>query len=363
MFFVVACFLTVSSCEKVGRHRNPKINVVVTSEDTKSAYTNTHGLEVLGGFMMTVFVDEDYSDFTVDPPEEVGEAGVYIEPVNANTPNVHFHTGSWTIDNNKEWVANVTTRFLCHAPAVLPHAGSCTPATRSDVTYGWGEDGHEKEISFSYEMADAGQTNPISGFCYDADNCADLIFAYADKVYDGSSPTISLKFNHALSRVTFVVSPDDGTFDNTLTIKSIAINAVPSSGDCVFDGGETAVGDKFTWTNLGTKKNYAQSYDASFLERPDGWTLGHYSKNSTSYTTYTADNSFFFIPHTLSGAQITIVFVDSGQEISRTVSLPNDTWKAGYVYKYKIGATVLSRTILVNVTLDDWINYDDKLII
>lgn len=364
---VLACAFA-SSCEKLekgGRVSRPiRINVTnVNTDVTKALVTNTHGLEVLGGFMLNAYVEDEYYDYTVSPAVKVGDAGSYLEPDDQDTPNVHFHTGVWTIDNNKNWVANITTRFYCHAPADMNCADGCTPAVRSNIVHKWNVSGHEKEMSFSYAMAAAGQSNPITHYCHDADNCNDLLFAYADKVYDGDSETIDLTFYHALSRVTFIVSPNDDTFDNTLEIKTITITSIPRSGNCTFIPSATNVEDKFVWSGLGAGASYTQSYDATFLTKPEGWTESGYTRDSHTYALWAADNSFFFIPHTLSSAQVTIVFVDNGTEIPRTTTLPADTWEAGKYYKYKIGATVLGREIKVDVTLDDWTNYDDKLII
>lgn len=359
IFVAFVCLLSAVSCEKAGADRTGQISLKVRTFETKASITTTHGLEALGGFVMNAYVDNEYYDFTVSPAVKKGDAGSYIASTNSNTANVHFHTGVWTIDNNKNWVANIKTRFFCHAPAEMTHAEWATGGSRTNVVHKWNIADHEDETTFSYAMQAEGQTDPVSGDPIDADNCTDLLFAYAEKTYNGTSDNIDLTFHHALSRVTFAVSPNDGSFDTSLKIKSIEVLNVPSSGDCLFDGSANT----FSWSNYGTKKNYAQSYNCKFATKPSGWTEGTYTKDSNTYKIYTADNSFFLIPHTMSSVQLRIVFEDAGGEIPRTVTLPNDTWQAEKYYKYKIGATVLGRVITVDVTLDEWINYDDKLVI
>lgn len=357
---LVAMSILTVSCGKMDEaHRKGTIGVRVSASETKSEVITTHGLEVLGGFVLSAYVDDEYYDYSVNPSRKEGDAGVYLQPSDNNTANVHFHTGQWTIDNNKNWVADVNTRFYCHAPAEMTHAAGGTGGVRSNIVHRWNSADHEDETSFSYAMPQAGQFNPISGDLIDAENCTDLLFAYADRYYDGHEDYVDMFFRHALSRITFCVSPDDGSFDKTLSIKSIALKSIPKSGNCVFAGKSGS----FTWSGLGEAADYAQSYNASFKSLPAGWSKGTFTRDSENYTIYTANNSFFCIPHSLSGAQMSIVFIDNGEEITRTVTLPADTWEAGKYYKYKIAATVLGRTIKVDVTLDEWINYDDKLII
>lgn len=354
----ILALLMVLSCNKEERIKTPGIGVRVQSADmtTRSSALRTHGLEVQGRFVMTAVLSDEYYDYTANPPQKLGDAGTYF-----GNKDVEYHNGSWSINDEPVWVANIATRFWSHAPKTIE-------GTRSITTPGATSD----DESFTYSFPANGQTNPITGDAIDADKMDDIIFAYNQRTYHGpADQTIDITFYHALSQVCFAVSPNDGTFDTTLKIKKIALVGVPSSGSCVFHGTEDEVGDKFTWSSLGTTKTYTQSYNAAFSSRPSGWTEGTFEKDSETYKIWTADNSFFCIPHTIStngtlnGVQMQITFDDTGDEIVRTVYLDAQdeatTWLPGYYYKYKIKAGVLGRKIEVEVELDEWNNYDDKL--
>lgn len=382
--------ISFQACSKdarisVGR----SISVRVDTESTRSAVITTKTLEEAGEFVMDAWLDADYytdsndpSGTTVDIPHHVNSGG---------TANVNYISDEWQLKNGECWVADLNTRFWCHAPASVngtlsiddPYNPHRTGEAKT-VDHGADDDaettvGKIVKQDFSYTMPAGGQTDG-SGNHIDADNSDDIIFAYARQRYNGTNDYVNLHFYHAMSEIIFCVSTDDGTFDKTLELTSIKLENIYTKGNCSFNGPETHVSgtdpeDYFTWTGISTPGVYTQTYNASFYpdvpEEEDGWVEGKYNKGTAGSPDwkklYSTTNNFFFIPQdnraTGKGAVVmTATFNDNGTSVQRTVTL-TDLWKPGYYYKYKIKATTIGRYITLSVSLVEWKNFDDKMIV
>lgn len=366
-----------------------KIRLRVNTSQTRSIETTTSGLEKAGKFVLDAFCDDDWE--RRDDHNNVigsGSAGAYItsgDNYNAiyssaqvdDTGRTDEHSDFWYINDASgvetyNWLANDMIRFWCH----WPNEAGCNGSLYFPVS---GKPGAgSTQMSFGYYLPSA-----VPGD--DADNQQDIVFAYAERKYSGGNDNIDINFNHPLSEIRFCVSPDDGTFDVSLSIKNIEITNVPQGGTCLFNGKgliqpTTANPDPmFTWTvDPAYIVNCSQDYDeVMFDSKPDGWNDSSY-KNASDETKhlYVTTNNFMLIPHTpafttagnSSNAQLSVTFgnTGTGSDIIKTVDInPGSAtvWKPGHYYTYKICATLLGRDIHVYVILQDWTDRDSKIII
>lgn len=285
----------------------------VNIQDTKSAVVTTDNLST---FQIYAVADDAYVD---NATETNYEAGAYFTDVAARNGD------TWDMGDTHYWLNNVGIHFWCW----YPKNGELASRTINPPAAG------DNTLSFSYSLP-----TPSAG--NDATNQKDLIFAgYSDTRSFNENSTeddgkFDLTFYHPLSEIRFAVSPDDGTFNSGLRIKSIGFSGLKSSGDCVFTPASS-----FAWSNLAGNAAYSQIYNAAFTSAPAGWTVGSYTDAlSTSRTLYTTENVFFMIPQTLSSATLEVVFVNiaDGRETPKQVLL-NDIWAAGKYYTYKIKAS------------------------
>lgn len=387
-FFMLStcCLFTTTGCEKEPMAGKKAISVVVEGiEDavTKAPAFTEQSFRELGEFVMDIWVDDDYyaEDNTLITEHH------YVS--SSGSANVSFGSGSWSLSPSANWVDDDIMTFWCYAPASTNGTMNVSDPTGTP----------KRNMSFTYTLPNGGVTS--GGNHIDADNQDDIMFSYKAVVHtintgsytstqksEFSTNNVSLQttdevpltFHHALSMVNFCVSPDDGTFDKTVSIKSISISGVSNTGTCTANGPkvlekqpdtDNTSGTKniFTWSSLGTsgtaaQRTYTQTYNASFNSCPAGWTADTFG--SSHNTRYTCNNAFFMIPQNItSAAKLTIVFEADGADIEVVKDLTGGgaayDWIPDRYYTYKIGATTLGRTIKATVTLVDWENYDDKL--
>ena len=352
--FAPALFL-LASCEKTGTGGSKTIQVTVSSDYiTKSTDLTTNGLEKLGEFVLDAWLDDEYIDYVNDPGKTITDRH-YIN--SGGAANVSYSAGKkWSLKTASNWIGSDQTRFWCYAPA----GATGLSITSTDLC-------KKEKLDFTYSLP-APATGSSTGT--DADNQEDLVFAYNTKTYikGKSSEEVDLTFHHALSKINFMVSPDDGTFDTTLKIKQISIVGIASSGNCTFTGPNTLTDPQttaFAWSGHGEKKTYRQNYEASFTSTPSGWSAGTYTNDTGTYSTLRCDNAFFVIPQTLTdAAKVRIIFDDNGRTTAELeADLHNIEWEADKYYTYKITATTIDRYINFGVTLQDWSDKDDKILI
>lgn len=342
---VIAAGLAAAvSCQKysVGK----LISVRVTANDTKSVVTTTSSLVSSGKFVMAAYLDDPAEDSEGNAVDQA-----YIVPGTNNSANVTMSSGSWHIAGTPKWVAGTVTRFWCWHPESVTSRVITLPEA----------DAKASSIAFTYQTPDADPDHKT-----DADNSKDLLFSYAARTYSKGSPIVDITFHHALAQVNFCVSTNDGSFDKNLVIKNITISGIKSYGEASFTGDGNGSG-AFTWANQDGAVTYGQDYDAVFTgSTVESWTASTYTKDGSKYNLYTCDNAFYLIPQTLTDdAMISVTFSDGvNPDMTVTRPLGKDTvWSADKYYSYKIGATTLGREIKLSVTLADWSDRDDKIII
>lgn len=260
------------------------------------------------------------------------------------------------VNSDHYWLNGVNIHFWSFAP-VRSDLDTAAEGLLSITTPSAGEN----SISFSYALP---TTSPGS----DASNQKDIVFAgnSETRTFNGSGAlsssssrndsNVDIYFYHPLSEIQFAISPTDGSFyTEGLGIKTITISGLSSSGDCLFTRPST-----FVWSNPDTAdKTYSEDYDTFFDSTstpPTDWSSGTFTdKESHTQTIYVCDNSFFMIPQTLSGAQLSVIFKKrDGTTIEKSVVLDNDTWKPGKYYKYKLSATTIGRDVEFSATVLDW---------
>lgn len=396
LILTVALFMTGCRKSDILTADGTPIKVSVSTVNTKSVAMTTNGILVAGHFVLDAFVTDEYKLYDEEGHETSTQPGGQYISSNGNY-NVFYSASSYPDTDRDEsdvtegwyikdasgyetydWIKDNLTRFWCRWPAAgeldSDDEGRCV------VTL---PDKDSEIMNFTYQMPVPVSTKPYT----DATRQKDILFAYAEKKYDGGSNLVDIKFNHPLSKVCFCVSPDDGSFDTNLIIKDISISGVPNGGSCGFHGkGQITNGGSnpmFVWSGQSGSSTFRQTYNVSFSGNgvPAGWDDNNRYKSqsdSKDYNVYyaeddikkehplkkyTCENAFMMIPHTLSGASLKVTFgnTGTGSDIPVSVDLPEDTWYPGYYYCYKISAATIGRTIKVGISLAEWDNYDDKL--
>lgn len=377
----------------------------VMGVETKGATISTEGNEQHGtisesiakdGFVLNAFAESEYYDNTVAEGAEGSitnkyPAGLYFKKGVSKTSD------GWAIAGTPDWINGVVMTFWSWNTAA--DADDVISLPNPAYTIGSGN------LVFDYTLpASTAETT-----CQDATNQKDILIAYNSekRIFDKDSgeitsgtgtytesakDAINIHFYHALSEVLFAVSPDDGKYDTNIKIKSICIKNVYASGTCTVTGSYlpwTSPSDPsqgFVWTYGSDTQihNFVQNYDGDFsgfdsvnpqefLPKPNSetqesqssWHRGTYSDNSTSPATtrsiYSCNEKFFMIPQTLpTTAVLAVTFTDGVNDTTQeasiydTVNSADNTWKAGYYYKYKINYQATGGVITFSVSLVDW---------
>ena len=410
VIIMLSVMVILVSCTKidVDYDYDTTIKLQVNTEgSTKGTVTTTDVLKASGAFSMMAYLSDKYvkrldpsypkSPFdrgdgtavgTGEEPFKFGDDdGKYFDD-DAENGNVTLSKDGWGISGNPKWVSGVDTYFWAWHPVTIPDDRRVISDPEDDETTVFPEDPKDPDsprspktgkLSFSY-------TTPTPDGATDADRAEDLLFAYSKKRFvekkdlTDSDKTINITFHHALSQVRFCVSTDDGTFDESLKIKSISISNLATSGNAYFtDSGnaennqyayDTSHGsyDKFVWTGQAGTATFGQTYNADFsTSTVSGWTKGSYTKDTHTYNLYTCENVFFMIPQTVTSSnKITVVFDYEGEDITKTIDIADSTgniWLGDYYYTYKIKATTLGRDIDFSVSLVGWSNRKEEIFI
>lgn len=391
----VALCCLVASCTKPEHRRvggDGLIHVVVDAESgTKSSVITKAGIR---NFIMEAYVDRDvFKDVTGKSADtRVGNAYIAPHPTYLQENVIYSDEAgaSWKL---KRW-ANGAVQDNCYWAS---SDGNMSFWSRLKSSNG------KNEITIDSEHSALYLTSPnIDGekgvkmvFDYslpkpdsinDATNQEDLVFSYWQDTLVNTTPAaeeptypeyqdVHVHFYHALSQIRFCFSNQDGSFQDGLQIKSIAIGDVASGGTCTFWGNKAMDefvnhGDKgrdvasiFSWTDLKENKTYRQHYGVtvnSSVESYSGWTKGSYKKESTDFDLFTCQNVFMMIPQTLGPkACVRLTIVDSskpaGQQEQEFISYlkpQGEKWEAGKYYTYKLNYQ--ANQISFSATLVDW---------
>ena len=221
----------------------------------------------------------------------------------------------WTGKNNTYyWPKTGSLVFACLSPA----DAFASVETTHDVV--------EDKFEFSY-------VNPN-----DTELTRDIMWTDCTLSVDEQEGGVPVKFNHALSWITFKVQGKDGdaVLNGGFKVNSITINNVKTKAHFV--------SSEKSWTSHKTPKNYVVF---------DG------VKELTATTTVIEDHSkgTLVIPQTeTAGYTATLVYTNTlgDTDIVETIELPLGAgWALGVHYTYTI--TFSSTEILIAPTVEDWI--------
>lgn len=377
---VSAFFFGIQSCtskngaDSPGRKSDTPIVAKVRSAATKVPAITTGRLQAApyGKFVMDAWVDSDYIDHSISSTELQTDRHV-IKGV-----DVLYDNGSakWDLAKEEYWINGVNMRFWCYAPESINGIRTIT-----------GQSDNRSDMDFSYVLPAGGYM--LDGKYADATRQDDLLFSYnkESRSFDISDNIIShsgsrsddkidITFEHALSQVSFAICVSDNSFNLNLVddILIISLSNVASSADCTFDG-EAPDGNFFSWGEPGATSTYTQGYALD--------NLGYYSKDSAGSVIIggvskefpnlndmrTIQQSFMMIPQTLgeyASISATFKFTDTDgkqQTVSRSVSLAGERWLPGKYYTYKIKASTIGRDIKFTVSLSDWGDANESLIV
>ena len=255
--------------------------------------------------------------FTVYGYTEVnGDARIYMNKI-----TVSKGTGDvWLPEKNFYWAENDIDFFAYH------DLSNITPV--HEVVYGSEE---KKQATFSYTVPNStdGKT--------DATVQPDIMMAYTNcgkADHDGTAP---LTFTHALSAVKFQLD-----VPMTGKIKTVTIEGIYGSGNCVFDG-------EYDWTTTGSTTSYTQTFDLDITkDQMEGDKVVDLQGDQKEAT-------FMLIPQTLTtNAKVTVVMEDDENDVTHTFSGTigdgSAEWKAGKTYTYIISRDAIVWEYVFEVT-------------
>ena len=173
--------------------------------------------------------------------------------------------------SDRYWPESDPLNFFAWASSVTPVFGTANEAVTVAASAPVGGGGYNLSFpvesgvdaatcrgSFSYVMPTPG-TEPESAA--DAVNQPDLIFAITtNKTKTSNSGIAQMEFHHALSAIHFKI----GEMPAWLTVKSIAIKGVYSSGNCSFEPNpsqEKPLDLSFEWTGQSGPGDYLQNFN------------------------------------------------------------------------------------------------------
>ena len=221
------------------------------STDSRGASLSTG----LTNFKLTAFLDVNdvYSEYMMN------------QEVTRNTS-----TGECTYSPIKYWPHDQKQKihFFGYAQSI----GTLAISPTFTVTSG---DPETYTGTFSYALPAPDATNKD-----DATRQPDLIFAIA-REKNKTSGTVELNFQHALSAVVFQIK----NVPSGVTINSISLKQVKSSGNCNLSGNDSGI--TFTWTPNDALNDYVQTFNRVVLE----------SANAQKISDESNEECFMMIPH------------------------------------------------------------------
>ena len=257
------------------------------------------------------------NSFTVYGYTEVnGGARIYMNEV-----TVTKGTGDvWLPSTNFYWTENNIDFFAYR------DLSDITPV--HEIVYGSEE---KKQATFSYTVPKSSEGDT------DATVQPDIMMAYTNcgkTDHDGTAP---LSFTHALSAVKFQLD-----VPMTGKIKTVTIEGIYGSGDCVFNG-------EYDWTTTGTTTSYTQTFDLDITKEQMA------GDNVIDLQGTNKEATFMLIPQTLTtNAKVTVVMEDSENGVTHTFSgiIGDGTakWEAGKTYTYIISRNAIVWEYVFNVT-------------
>ena len=257
------------------------------------------------------------NSFTVYGYTEVnGSARIYMDEV-----TVTKGTGDvWLPSTNFYWTENNIDFFAYR------DISDITPV--HEIVYGSEE---KKQATFSYTAPKSSEGDT------DATVQPDIMMAYSNcgkTDHDGTAP---LSFTHALSAVKFQLD-----VPMTGKIKTVTIEGIYGSGNCVFNG-------EYDWTTTGSTTSYTQTFDLDITkDQMEGDKVVDLQGDQKEAT-------FMLIPQTLTtNAKVTVVMEDDENDVTHTFSGTigdgSAEWKAGKTYTYIISRDAIVWEYVFEVT-------------
>lgn len=190
---------------------------------------------------------------------------------------------------------------------------------------------------------------------YEVNDAQDLVAAWANVDFNSIvSHTVSLNFQHMLSKVYFEITNGDNE-NLSMTISDITINVKPS-GDCTYDG------TSITWDNLTTFSDltfngtgtYSKDNTNTFISTGNYFTSTDHlvipGQNITENQTAAVTASFTVNFYNQAGL---LMYTKECNDISLDIV---DGWKPGLIYKYTTSVTATMPTIEFGVSVEGWPN-------
>lgn len=356
----MAAVFTLSCSKQEGRRYGRAINPVPHVSRTKAAEITSDNIS---SFRMYAVAGAS-SKAATEGSRYVNGAIVKKESASWTT-----YDASGSTPEEYMWINDSPLHFWFYAPIdvegwnELDITAMSNYDSRDKVSFSfWSTDDTEiqRDLVFAYNgerrVFDDEGVNIVSGSSTNPD--------YGTERSDVADNTVDVHFYHALSRVNFAISTDDGTFNTEIGIRGIEIVNIADTGECEFTGSEGA--DGFLWTPgtadatcLMPVSNLSFTGDAPY----GGWTErgGGYirKEDGNHYNLFTTSDYFFLIPQNLAGgkAKIRITFIKDGLNIVKSTDI-NDEFEAGKYYIYKICAKVLNNSIYFNCirSVEDWVD-------
>lgn len=226
-----------------------------------------------------------------------------------------YSGGHWRpSDGDRFWPGKESLSFY----AIAPYGLSGLSELKLDETEG--------KVSFSYET--------LRGGSDDAERQPDLMLAYSlCSQDDAAAGAVPMNFSHALSAIQFKAKDMAGC-----TVKSITIDGVAGSGDCV---AEPAVDGGYSWTVGSAAYSYTQAFDVPVA---DGGEQG--------ITASAPEKTFMMIPQTTpADARVVIVIETSkGETLTVNGSIAGQVWEPGKLYTYAISTDSINWSYVFDVT-------------
>lgn len=187
-----------------------------------------------------------------------------------------------------------------------------------------------------------------------AANQKDIIVAYSKDVTKPDNNTLSLTFQHILTRINFAVKLADPNYN--YTVSSITITGAKGGNATYTFGGTEGKGGTWDITGTAPVNGYSYLFNANELT-PTG--------DIYDYTESVGDNSLMLYPQPLNGVKIIVKYKTEKNgatffDDSKEVALTGD-WTNGQSIRYILNLPVGAQQMSVNTIYDDsWGATDDE---
>lgn len=238
---------------------------------------------------------------------------------------VTYNDSKWTYTNTQYWFPGHEHSFVAVYPA--------TPTGASNTSY------VDNSLSFDFALPASYADTP------------DLLFATHRRMYDtGATQAVVLRFNHALSRVNFVVKCDgagEKVIVNEVKLKGLGKSATLAVTPASLTTGKQTDDYDLSWS--GTQNNETLTAGIE-VEIADGNELPLFPDTNALFVIPQPDNKGIALEISYT------VYFTNGKSEDRTVAAESSIggWEPGKVYTYSLAFTADDEPIKINVSVNDW---------